>query len=195
MTAPDTAAEPRGAAREVPGQPDIWVLVLLEALVFTGYFGVYLFHRAAATTLFLHQQSLLSPWLGTVDTVLLLTSSLTMARCVRETRAGRFRSATVQACLTAGLGAAFGVCKLTEWLILIRSGHGFAYGQFFTYYFFLTGIHLLHLLIGFVFLGVAVYQLRSPRHQSRQIIETCAVYWHTVDLLWVLIFSLLYVVR
>ena len=63
------------------------------------------------------------------------------------------------------------------------------------YYFFLTGIHFLHLLIGFVTLGVIVHQLRSPRRRSQEIVETCATYWHTVDLLWVLIFSLLYVVR
>jgi nitric oxide reductase NorE protein len=62
-------------------------------------------------------------------------------------------------------------------------------------YFFLTGINLLHLLIGFITLGVITYQLRSPRRRSQEIVEICATYWHTVDLLWILIFSLLYVVR
>jgi nitric oxide reductase NorE protein len=63
------------------------------------------------------------------------------------------------------------------------------------YYFFLTGIHFVHLLIGFVVLGFVVYQLRSPARRSQQLVETCATYWHTVDFLWVLIFALLYVVR
>jgi nitric oxide reductase NorE protein len=70
--------------------------------------------------------------------------------------------------------------------------------DFFMYYFFLTGIHFVHLLIGFVVLGVIVYQLRSPARPERKLqenIETCATYWHTVDFLWVLIFALLYVVR
>ena len=62
-------------------------------------------------------------------------------------------------------------------------------------YFFLTGIHFVHLLIGFVVLGVIVYQLRSPARRSQELVETCATYWHTVDFLWVLIFALLYVVR
>ncbi|CNN14912.1 cytochrome C oxidase%2C subunit III [Mycobacterium tuberculosis] len=53
----------------------------------------------------------------------------------------------------------------------------------------------MHLLIGFVVLGVAVYQLRSPARRSQHLVETCATYWHTVDFLWVLIFALLYVVR
>ncbi len=74
-------------------------------------------------------------------------------------------------------------------------GNGFDTSDFFTYYFFLTGIHFVHLLIGFVVLGVAIYQLRSPARRSQQLVETCATYWHTVDFLWVLIFALLYVVR
>jgi len=188
----ETAGKP---ARVIPGQPDIWVLVLLEALVFTAYFAVYLFHRSAHSEAFLSSQAKLSPWLGTLDTLLLLASSLFMLWCVQATRAGAFRSATTSACITAFLGVAFLVSKITEWIMLVHGGHGFTSNEFFEYYFFLTGIHLVHLLIGFVVIGVIIYQLRSPARRSRELVETCATYWHTVDLLWVLIFSLLYVVR
>jgi nitric oxide reductase NorE protein len=182
-------------ARHVPGQPDMWLLVLFEALVFTAYFAVYLYHRSVYRGLFLQSQASLSPWLGTLDTLLLLTSSMFMLRCAQAARDGAFRSAMTNAYLTAAMGAAFLASKLTEWFLLVHGGHTFASNQFFMYYFFLTGIHLLHLLIGFIALGVLVYQLRSPRRRSQQLVETCATYWHTVDLLWVLIFSLLYVVR
>jgi nitric oxide reductase NorE protein len=181
--------------RHIPGQPDMWVLVLFEALVFTAYFAVYLFHRSASSGLFLRSQTYLNPWLGTLDTVLLLTSSMFMLRCVQAAHAGAVRTATANAYLTAALGAAFGISKVTEWILLVHGGHGFSSNEFFMYYFFLTGIHLLHLLIGFITLGVVIYQLRSPKRRSQEIIETCAVYWHTVDLLWILIFALLYVVR
>jgi nitric oxide reductase NorE protein len=173
----------------------MWVLVLFEALIFTAYFTVYLFHRTAHSALFLRSQAHLSPWLGTLDTVLLLTSSMFMLRCVQAARAGEARAAMTNAYLTAALGLAFLISKITEWILLVRGGHGFTSNEFFLYYFFLTGIHLLHLLIGFITLGVVIYQLRSPRRRSQEIIETCATYWHTVDLLWILIFSLLYVVR
>jgi nitric oxide reductase NorE protein len=189
------AADTAQPARHIPGQPDMWVLVLFEALVFTAYFTVYLFHRTAHSTLFLRSQAYLNPWLGTLDTVLLLASSMFMLRCVQAARAGAVRAATANAYLAAVLGAAFGISKITEWILLVHSGHGFSSNEFFMYYFFLTGIHLLHLLIGFITLGVIVYQLRSPQRRSQEIVETCAVYWHTVDLLWILIFSLLYVVR
>jgi nitric oxide reductase NorE protein len=207
MTEITEAAPPPGAegqppgeaagkpARHVPGQPDMWVLVLFEALVFTAYFAVYLYHRSAHSGLFLRSQAYLSPWLGTLDTVLLLTSSMFMLRCVQAARAGAVRAAMTNAYLTALLGVAFLVSKIAEWILLVHDGHGFTSNEFFMYYFFLTGIHLLHLLIGFITLGVITYQLRSPKRRSQELVETCATYWHTVDLLWILIFSLLYVVR
>jgi nitric oxide reductase NorE protein len=182
-------------ARVIPGQPDMWVLVLFEALVFTAYFSVYLFHRSANSRLFLRSQADLSPWLGTLDTLLILTSSLFMLRCVQASRAGGFRAAMTHAFITALLGTAFLASKITEWALLVHDGHGFTSNEFFTYYFFLTGIHFLHLLIGFITIGVIIYQLRRRERRSQELVETCAVYWHTVDLLWVLIFSLLYVVR
>jgi nitric oxide reductase NorE protein len=189
------AEESGKPARVIPGQPDMWVLVLFEALVFTAYLAVYLFHRSAHSGLFLRSQAELSPWLGTLDTLLLLLSSLFMLRCVQASRAGAFRAAITQAFITALLGAAFLAAKVTEWTLLVHGGHGFTSNEFFTYYFFLTGIHFLHLLIGFITIGVIIYRLRRRERRSQELVETCAVYWHTVDLLWVLIFSLLYVVR
>ena len=183
------------SARAIPGQPDMWVLVLFEALVFTAYFAVYLYHRSADSELFLRSQAQLNPWLGTLDTLLLLTSSLFMLWCVQAARAGAYRSAMTSAYVTGFLGVAFLASKMTEWIMLVRGGHTLTSNEFFTYYFFLTGIHFLHLLIGFVVIGVLIYQLRGPARRSQELVETCAVYWHTVDLLWVLIFSLLYVVR
>jgi len=193
--APQPETDAPKPAGHIPGQPDMWVLVLFEALVFTAYFAVYLFHRSASSELFLRSQADLNPWLGTLDTVLLLTSSMFMLRCVQAARAGAVRTAMTNVCLTAALGVAFLASKITEWILLTRDGHGFTSNEFFLYYFFLTGIHLLHLLIGFITLGVIIYQLRNPKRRSQEIVETCATYWHTVDLLWILIFSLLYVVR
>jgi nitric oxide reductase NorE protein len=121
-----------------------------------------------------------------------------VARCVQSSRAGAYRAALRDVYITAALAAVFLFFKVFEWVRLVRMGNGFDSNDFFTYYFFLTGIHFVHLLIGFVVLGVVVYQLRSPAPRSRgsqELVETCATYWHTVDFLWVLIFALLYVVR
>jgi nitric oxide reductase NorE protein len=97
--------------------------------------------------------------------------------------------------LTVFFGFAFLVSKVLEWIRAIQMGNTFTSNEFFQHYFFLTSIHCLHVLIGFVVLGVVVYQLWSRVRRSQQLVETGATYWHTVDFLWVLIFALLYVVR
>jgi nitric oxide reductase NorE protein len=173
----------------------MWFFVLFEMLLFTSYFVVYLYTRVVNHELFLQSQAQLDVRVGVANTLLLLASSWSIARCVQAARAGRYQAAMTSAVLTVVLGVAFGVSKVVEWIRLIRHGYVFTTNDFFLHYFFLTGIHAVHLLIGFVVLGMVIYQLRSPARRSQQLIETGATYWHTVDLLWVLIFSLLYVVR
>jgi nitric oxide reductase NorE protein len=118
-----------------------------------------------------------------------------VARCVQSARAGAYRAALRDVFITAGLAVVFLFFKVFEWARLVHAGNGIDSNDFFMYYFFLTGIHFVHLLIGFVVLGIIVYQLWSPARRSQEIVETGATYWHTVDFLWVLIFALLYVVR
>ena len=188
-------AGPDKRVRFVPGQPDMWAFVLFETLVFTAYFGFYLFYRARSPELFLHAQAQLDLRIGVVNTLVLLLSSWSVARCVQSARAAAYGPALRDAFLTALFAAVFLCVKVSEWARLSSEGNGFDSNDFFTYYFFLTGIHFVHLLIGFVVLGVLVYQLRSPVRRDQKLVETCATYWHTVDFLWVLIFALLYVVR
>jgi nitric oxide reductase NorE protein len=193
--ASDVARESAERGKFVPGQPDMWAFVLFETLVFTAYFGFYLFYRAQSPELFLRSQAQLDLRIGVFNTLVLLLSSWSVARCVQSARAGAYRPALKDAFLTTFFGLVFLCSKVFEWATQIRMGNGFASNDFFTYYFFLTGIHFVHLLIGFVVLGVVVYQLVSPVRRSQELVETCATYWHTVDFLWVLIFALLYVVR
>ncbi len=193
-----TTEKQNKAAKFVPGQPDMWVFVLFETLLFTSYFAVYLFFRTQNSALFLHSQAQLDLRIGVFNTIVLLLSSWSVARCVQSARAGAYGAARKDAALTAFFGLVFLCSKVLEWVRQIGMGNGFASDDFFSYYFFLTGIHFVHLLIGFVVLAVIFYQIRSPAPRSREsqeLVETCATYWHTVDFLWVLIFALLYVVR
>ena len=77
----------------------------------------------------------------------------------------------------------FLVLKIVEWVRLIHMGYTFTSSQFFQYYFFLTAIHCVHLLIGFVVLGVLMYQLSNEKRRSQLTVETCATYWHIGRLL------------
>jgi nitric oxide reductase NorE protein len=182
-------------ARFVPGQPDMWVFVLFEALVFTAYFGVYVFSRTRSPELFLESQLHLNLQVGVFNTLALLASSWSMARCVQAARERSFRPALTNAFLTLLFGFVFLVSKVLEWTAEIGQGFTFTTDEFSSFYYFLTAIHFLHLLIGFVVLAIAVRELWSPARRSQETIETCATYWHTIDFLWVLIFALLYVMR
>lgn len=182
-------------ARFVPGQPDMWMFVLFETLLFTAYFSVYLVSRTQDRELYLTSQADLDLRIGVFNTIALLLSSWAIARCGQAARAGAHRSAMLNAYLTIFFGLVFLVSKILEWTHEIQMGNTFTSNEFFQHYFFLTSIHCIHVLIGFVVLGVVVYQLKSPARRSQQLVETGATYWHTVDFLWVLIFALLYVVR
>ncbi|NVN48710.1 cytochrome c oxidase subunit 3 [Mycolicibacterium hippocampi] len=179
----------------IPGQPDMWAFVLFESLLFTGYFSVYLFSRTQNEELFLQSQADLDLRFGVFNTIVLLLSSWAIARCVQASREGAYRSALTSAFLTVFFGVVFLVAKVVEWVKEIHIGNTFTSDEFFQHYFFLTSIHCLHVLIGFVVLGVVIYRLWSPARRSQEIVETGATYWHTVDFLWVLIFALLYIVR
>lgn len=179
----------------IPGQPDMWMFVFFESLLFTAYLCVYLVTRTQNLDLFLASQGELHLLFGVFDTIVLLVSSWAMAGVVQTARRGAYRSALNSAYVTIFFGLVFLVSKVTEWTLEIQQGNTFTTNEFFQHYYFLTAIHFIHLLIGFVVLGVVVYQLRGPQRRSRQLVETGATYWHTVDFLWVLIFALLYVVR
>jgi nitric oxide reductase NorE protein len=194
-TASDRAGRGENPRRVVPGQPDMWVLVLFEAAIFTSYFVVYMIYRVGDPALYLSSQAQLSPLSGVLNTLVLLTSSWSMARCVDRARLGDHGGARRNVFLTILLGLVFTVSKLYEWGVKSGQGLTLTTNGFFSFYYFLTGIHLLHVLMGFVVLGVVIYQLSSPARRSQEIIETGATYWHMVDFLWVVIFALLYVVR
>jgi nitric oxide reductase NorE protein len=194
----DPVNQPAAAAARhdaTPGQPDMWVLVMIEALTFSAYFVVYTIYYTQNADLFLRSQAQLSLGFGVLNTIVLLTSSWSMARCVERVRAGDYDRARSALWLTIAGGLVFCAMKLFEWSVEIGKGLTFTTDRFFQFYYFLTGMHLLHVLVGFIALGVIVYQLANPARRSQEVVETCATFWHMVDFLWVIIFALLYVMR
>ncbi len=190
-----SAPHERASSRRVPGQVDMWIFVLFEGCIFASYFIIYMLYRMHDQALFLRSQQQLNLDFGVANTLILLTSSWLIARSVQLARAKKYPAAIRQACLTVLCGVLFVVAKVLEWSIEIRKGYEFSSNEFFWFYYFLTAIHVLHVLIGFIVLGVVIYQLWSPERRSQEIIETGATYWHMVDYLWVVIFALLYVLR
>lgn len=84
--------------------------------------------------------------------------------------------------------------KAYEWSTELLQGHTVS-NEFFSFYYVLTGVHMFHVALGLIILGVCVRELRSPLRRRVSLVEQGATYWHMVDLLWVAIFGLLYVMR
>lgn len=182
-------------AGRTPGQPDMWVLILIEAITFSSYFVVYTFNYRNNEALFLASQAELNLALGAINTVVLLTTSWSIARCVERSRSGEYGAALANLWLTVGGGLLFCAMKLSEWSMEIGKGFTLTTNEFFSFYYFLTAMHLLHVLAGFVALGVIYYQISGATRRNQELIETGATFWHMVDFLWVIIFALLYVMR
>lgn len=178
--------------RRLPAEAPLWGFVLGDMTVFAMFFVAYLWQLGDDRAGFAAQAAHLIVWLGLFNTLVLLTSSYLVVRAVHAAQSGsRQRPWLVGAVVCAGL---FIVSKLGEYTIEVSGGHTLTSSSFFMYYYVLTGLHLLHVVIGSTIL---VVWLRSLRHDAapvgRRFIDGAGGYWHMVDLLWLLIFSFLYI--
>lgn len=179
----------------LPGDINIWVFVLGDLVIFSSYFIIFMVYRHQERGLFLESQHHLSLNIGVANTLVLVASSWFVARGVQATRAGDHGKA-VRLTVFGGLcGVLFILIKAYEWSSEIGQGRTFPSNDFFMFYYLLTGVHLFHVLLGLVFLAVVFFELRNPRLRRVSMVETGATYWHMVDLLWVIIFALVYVMR
>lgn len=189
-----TAVGPK-PARQLPGDPGMWVFVLGDLAIFSVYFLVLMYHRGRDPGLYLESQQQLDPVVAAVNTLVLLTSSWLVALGVHAARNGRTTTATRLVDATATCGVVFLGVKAFEWTTEAGAGHTFSSNDFFMFYYVLTGIHLVHVVMGIVVLAVVRRELRAPGTRAAWAIETGAVYWHMVDLLWIVIFALVFVLR
>lgn len=182
----------------VPGEPGIWVLLSGDLLIFTILFAVYLSRRAHDPALFATSQDHLNRTLGAVNTLILLTSSLFVALAVKALRDSRIRSLAAPLTVVGALtGGCFVVIKAIEYRQKLSAGITPGTNEFYMYYFVLTGLHLAHVIIGLVVLAVLSRLAAKPDPTPTRIgyFEGGTCFWHLVDLLWLIIFPLVFLVR
>jgi nitric oxide reductase NorE protein len=178
-----------------PGDGHIWVMVLGDLIIFGAYFVIFMVYRAMKPQEFLASQEHLNIDVGVLNTLVLLASSGFIARGVQAARADDHAHALRLTYLGGLCGVAFIVIKACEWSTKIAQGYTISSNEFFMFYYMLTGVHLFHVSLGLLILGVVVRELRNPRHRRMFMVECGATYWHMVDLLWIVIFALFYVMR
>ena len=180
----------------------MWIFLATEVLFFGGPLFLYGAYRYGYGNRFLAGSPHLDIVLGTVNTAVLLLSSLLMVYAIEQTRAGRAKEVFLLLVAVAGLGTVFLGIKAYEWHAVFEDGFwpgaGFSgdgpLRLFFTLYFVLTGLHALHLSIGIatVLLFAAAARWSRPFRPTPNQLVLLGLYWHFIDIVWVFLFPLLY---
>jgi cytochrome c oxidase subunit III len=186
----------------------MWVFLLTEVLFFGGAFLVYTVYRHMYHDAFVVASHSLDIVLGTINTAVLIGSSLTMALAVRAAQVGSRRLIQIFLILTIVLGCVFLGIKATEYLHKFHEHHvpgqGFQFEAtylreaqiFFSLYFVMTGLHALHMIIGIVVMLVILWQASRGAFSAEYFVpvEVIGLYWHFVDIVWIFLFPLLYLI-
>ncbi len=184
----------------------MWVFLVTEVMFFGVVFAGYAMYRAAYPAEFSHASQHLNVFLGTLNTAILITSSFTMALSVYAASTGKRKTLCCFLILTVILGLAFLGIKSVEYAHkfkehLVPGPHFFAEGGkqtqlFFCFYFAMTGLHAFHMIIG---IGAMIWLLTeswkggySPAYHTP--VELAGLYWHFVDIVWIFLFPLLYLI-
>jgi cytochrome c oxidase subunit 3 len=186
----------------------MWLFLASEILLFTALFAAYGVYRYLYAGAFAEASRGLETWMGGVNTFVLVTSSLTVALGLDAARLGRPRRTAALFALSIGLGLVFMALKGAEYRHHVSAGelpgrfytagHGAGAGAplFFALYFLITGLHAFHVLVGMTVLGVvgakAWRGAYSAAHHAP--VELAGLYWHLVDLIWIFVFPLIYLI-
>jgi cytochrome c oxidase subunit 3 len=187
----------------------MWIFLITEILLFGGLFCAYSIYRAWNPEVFYNASKALNVQLGALNTAVLITSSVTIALAIRSIQLGKRKITFWLLLTTVALAAAFLVVKYFEY------HHKFELGQlpgkyytyegiagsnphiFFSVYFMMTGLHGIHVFAGMLVISWLVFRVRrgdfSPQYYTP--VELTGLYWHLVDMIWIFLFPLLYLVH
>jgi len=189
----------------------MWIFLITEIMFFGGMFLAYTIYRGTYPEVFAVASSSIKIFLGAANTVVLLGSSLTMVLAVRAAQLGQQRAIVIFLILTLLLGGVFLGVKAVEWKEKFDEHHipgptfhleGLPDDQqghaqlFFSLYFAMTGLHALHMVIGACILITLIFQARKGKFTPDYMtpVDVAGLYWHFVDVVWIFLFPLLYLI-
>jgi nitric oxide reductase NorE protein len=180
-----------------PGDAGIWVLITADVFLFAVFFNIFIWDRLHQAQLFEASRKLLNPDVGLLSTFFLLTSSWFMVGAVHAAREAKRRSLLRSLILAMVAGSGFAISKIFEYSHKIAAGITLVTNDFFQYYFILTGFHFFHFILGMGVLAALWAKAKNDDLDEKFLlwIESGASYWHMVDLLWLMLFPLLYLLR
>lgn len=180
-----------------PGDLAIWFFILAELAAFGAFFVAYAFTRLNHIELFNSYQQHLDTRSGLINTLALITSSYFVVRALTAVRNDQPLQCARWLWAAIALGGVFVVVKFFEFSVHIDAGVTMSTNTFYMFYLSLTFFHFMHVLLGMVILGVVAFKAgRSGYSAADHVgVETGASYWHMVDLVWLILFPLVYVMR
>jgi cytochrome c oxidase subunit 3 len=174
----------------------MWLFLATEVLLFGGLFAAYAIYRAKYPDMFHHGSSSLNVVLGSINTIILIFSSFTVVVAVKAIQENKIKLVKLMLWITIACGAIFGINKFFEYSYKIH--HGITPGTdiFYSLYYAATGIHMLHVLIGMGLLSFLLYRTSKGYYSKDNFtaIEIGGLYWHLVDVIWIYLFPLLYLI-
>ncbi|HYP57375.1 MAG TPA: cytochrome c oxidase subunit 3 [Beijerinckia sp.] len=183
-----------GKELRLSGETGIWIFVVGDLAVFTLFFILIMLGQREETAAFATSRAMLNVGAGVLNTLFLLTGSWFVAMGVERYRSGHLAKARRDLDFAILCGLAFIANKCSEWASKISAGLSPATDNFFMYFFIITGIHLFHVILG---VGVLLYMRALTKHDSVSSLdvlklESGGLFWHLVDLLWIVLFALFY---
>lgn len=178
-----------------PGGLLLWIIIYVELLTFGMGIAAVAYYGSLDRTAF-HQDSLqLNKSIATLNTLLLLTSGYFVVKAVQDFKAALPKKCGSQLLWAAAAGLGFLVLKMLEYSAKIEAGLDMNYSTFFMFYWLLTGFHWIHVLVGVVILLILRFQiLKKPEELKLEDLEGGAAFWHMCDLIWLLLFPVLYLI-
>ena len=181
----------------LPGDFAIWIFIFAELLVFGIFFLIYAVVRAQNVELFNQYQDTLNREIGAINTLLLITASFFVVKAVHAIREDKLASCANWLYASLGAGAGFLILKSTEFYGKFSAGISMDTNTFYFFYISLTFFHFLHVILGMIILLAVLVKTKRGKYSEQEHtgVETGASYWHMVDLVWIILFPLVYIIR
>lgn len=178
-----------------PGGILLWILIFLELITFSAALIALAVYSRENPEAYHNSRLLLNSTYGAVNTLFLLTSGFFMATSMHQLKARNYNKSTFYLKLTLLGGVLFLILKGIEYSEKIAHGLTIGYDTFFTFYWLLTLFHVIHVLVGLVILTSMYYSIKKKKEKiSIEDAEAGATFWHMCDLIWLLLFPVLYLI-
>jgi nitric oxide reductase NorE protein len=184
-----------------PGDFAVWIVIYIELMTFGLFFAGFAYVRAQNIEIFNASQQLLDTRFGLINTLLLITSSFFVIKAVSYVKRKNSKQLVTKAAnyllFAMVLGAMFIVVKLFEFSDKFAQGIHLSTDKFFMFYFILTMFHFMHVLLGIIILFHLYTNTKKGLYTPKEHkgLESGASYWHMVDLVWIVLFPLIYLLR